>query len=74
MSEWRKISDHPRDGRWFLVIGGDYKRPAYAMSDDGRGTVMIYPVKEVHRQITDGELRSEEWPTHWMPLPEPPSE
>lgn len=73
MSEWQPIETAPKDGRSVLLlmegvaIEGRYDETATYNSPDDRW----YPVQvSSHGCGCCGS--SNEPPTHWMPLPEPP--
>lgn len=77
--EWQPIETAPKD-RSILVVGGTW-------SSDGGGSGMCdndYPLTQSviacwQRDgwcMGNGDAYNEEWwatPTHWMPLPPPPS-
>lgn len=65
MSEWQPIETAPKDGTMVLIwrklekgIGGDF--PAHAAVDEWRGNSWY-------------RTRPGQQPTHWMPLPSPPT-
>lgn len=78
---WQKIETAPKDGTRILVYGGTYY-------SDGGGSAMSYddyPLVEVR----EARWYRDDWclgfgngydvelwgkPTHWMPLPPPPSQ
>ena len=71
MSEWQPIETAPRDGRWFLVICDDIFLPVFgryeqALKDTGT-CLGIHFVIEAHGTQNTAS------PTHWMPLPAPPT-
>lgn len=67
MSEWQPIETSPRDGTWFL---------AYDLKHQWRDRASVAVVRRLHpatapmdkNGYTYGNL------THWMPLPDPPTE
>ena len=73
MSEWQPIETAPKDGTWVLACGG---------------ILDVYPAEDVPPMVAvrwqqnwwlvsavdAGQLLSYERPTHWMPLPAPPSQ
>lgn len=65
--EWQPIETAPRDGTRIFVYCPKLNEPketivAYSMEDT------IFPWRE-----DDGALLQRDQPTHWMPLPNPPS-
>lgn len=74
MSDWQEMCSFPKDGRWALVIGGLWSRPAYARCTDGKADIQIETIRAIHGEIEAGKVDSKGNPTHWMPLPEPPNE
>lgn len=65
-NEWRPISTAPKQ-QTVLVAGGDALYPVTASWDGGHGEDDCWWVDgqdDAHCEIG--------WPTHWMPLPEPP--
>ena len=63
MSEWQPIETAPQDGTQILVFGHD----TFAVAEFRNGE---------WRDMGDigwGGFYAEVMPTHWMPLPEPPS-
>lgn len=73
MSEWQPIETAPKDGRDILV---------WMPLGDGRGNPTVAVVDwyvangESHWRIAEGvfgPLALDFPPTHWMPLPEPPT-
>lgn len=75
MSEWMPIATAPRDGTPILVCGGKYGYEHFGSEFHNvtppRAFTAFYD--------TDGEFRATEdygyyfRPTHWQPLPEPPT-
>lgn len=67
--EWRPIETAPRDGRQIL-IAHTKTRPVLML-------VVDYDEDEEHPDhvwhTLDGPAYHRNFPTHWMPLPEPPS-
>lgn len=64
--KWMPIETAPKDGTRVITNGGDgYKHPVVIQSvfDDG-----WWP------DAWESDLDEPMNPTHWMPLPEPPSE
>ena len=63
MSEWRTIDSAPRDGRWILVWVKGAVIPGAAFYDTH------------HKEWIDSFWQAYFGPiTHWMPLPEPPTD
>jgi hypothetical protein len=64
MSEWQPIETAPKDGTEILAWDGSVRTTA----------VWWVPGKQ-WSLVSPGEYAedSEVWPTHWMPLPEPPN-
>ena len=73
MSQWQPIETVPRDGRQVLFWtpnGGIHIAPAVPQPDRGH-------LRRLNRDvyIETGEWPNAGWnPTHWMPLPAPPTE
>lgn len=61
MAEWRTIDSAPRDGTPVLVWGGRHSPKPVIVESDGEWW-----------NTAGRGLRAT--PTHWMPLPDPPSE
>lgn len=64
MSEWKTIDSAPKDGSEFLVFDMMHHRKRVVVA---------------HRSLLTGEVLSTPGrytlnPTHWMPLPAPPSQ
>jgi len=72
MSDWRPIETAPRDGARVLVWSGAYRGTAFiARLDDDRYAKRPRPFWEFEGQDTTTARAHQ--PTHWMPLPAPPS-
>lgn len=72
MSEWKPIESAPKDGRKILLWFSDtWRRPGHA-----RFGHWLPDVKTKERFVQGGWVcglnRWHNFPTHWMPLPEPP--
>ncbi len=66
MGEWQDIASAPRDGTTFIAFQGeDIYRCAWMIEEPDEG-----PGQEGWFDIVN---MSFEGPTHWMPLPAPPS-
>ncbi len=68
---WQPIETVPRDGRKILVLGGffDTDDQCYGMENNEETG---YPVNAYkYGFVIDGGYIAN--PTHWMPLPEPPT-
>ena len=71
--EWRDISNAPKDGKRIILFGTVL---SYTCSRDSRGKPLGPP------GVVGGYWDTDRWqsglyeivPTHWMPLPEPPTE
>lgn len=63
MTSWQPIETAPKDGTFILGW-----HPALSWPH-GRQDVVAWD--ETHLHWTDGCFEVS-WPTHWMPLPEPP--
>ena len=64
MSEWQPIATAPKDGSWIMVYWKTMRISMFPMIvfwDEG-----WEPANDFLKDY--GEV----WPTHWMPLPEPP--
>lgn len=75
MSEWRTIESAPRDGTPVMVypdrrVGGH----GFTVAKYGSGHFGGMPgeVRHLTGWISEGFFMGPQ-PTHWMPLPEPPS-
>ena len=70
MAEWQDIASAPKDGTPILgaseVIDGLWVQTTVRWESGGDG---YWGLLVVGTYAEDGEW----WPTHWMPLPEPPS-
>jgi hypothetical protein len=70
MAEWQDIASAPKDGAPILAAGevrdGSWVQTTVRWENDGEG---YWNLIVVGAYAEDGEW----WPTHWMPLPEPPS-
>lgn len=80
-SEWRDISNAPRDGSWVLLFcdfhdGGKEMRVARWVADHRPATRREKPYGPFVWATQDGPPNlgtiAERVPTHWMPLPAPP--
>lgn len=68
MSEWQDISTAPKDGTWFLAATTDPHPAFVGMIEE---TMWIVRWDDGHWRIElDGQSAR---PTHWQPLPVPPS-
>jgi hypothetical protein len=66
MSEWRPIETAPKDGTMFIIFQAE---------EDGDHWFDLVSWSETENDwIDDGGTLSCDGPTHWMPLPEPPSQ
>lgn len=66
--KWQSIETAPRDGRDILLTDGDNVQQASWWVNEW----MIHIGESSHSHVTWNFVC--EPPTHWMPLPEPPSE
>ena len=76
-SKWQPIATVPRDGTLILLSGGRSDQDKYV------GKWMHFPIVTarwwdkwiVALADADGDIVAAEYeaPTHWMPLPEPPT-
>jgi|HubBroStandDraft_6_1064221.scaffolds.fasta_scaffold04948_4 hypothetical protein len=66
-SRWRAVSEAPRDGTWVQLYSAKWPISCYPLVgwSDGPGEEWQFPA---HPQWS-AEMP---WPTHWMPLSEPP--
>lgn len=71
MTQWQPIASAPKDGSWFL---------GYRPDLEAHQTIEVWhwdpdadtdDVPGFWVNVTDSNL--DEYPTHWAPLPEPPS-
>jgi hypothetical protein len=82
MSEWKPIETAPKDGRDILlsnneerhyedrwVVAGSYEKRRYKNSRGGKLTKSGF-----YNQFLDNDDDGPIYPTHWMPLPEPPKQ
>lgn len=74
---WQDISTAPKDGTVVLVYG--FSESDYVDLEDGepgitRSTYPAYVSIQKHIWWLAGELYQIRLPTHWMPLPAPPTE
>lgn len=72
---WRPVETAPKDGRVLLLYGVQLKRRIFGsgywfqgVPGDGEGWI----AQAFHTQPSD-DMRGSFTPTHWMPLPSPPS-
>lgn len=66
-SGWLPISKAPKDGNWVLTLSWPYSTIPTALHWDG-------PLSRWWDDAPELEGVNIEWqPTHWMPLPAPPS-
>lgn len=72
MSEWQDIETAPKDGRWIVVFCPNYSedqvRPASFQRDVGLDQDIWDFSGETYEYVN-----SEDAPTHWQPLPPPPT-
>ncbi len=73
---WQPIETAPRDGRRVLVYGVQFRRRCFGVGyyfkgvpGDGEGWI----AQMFYTEPTDDARGSME-PSHWMPLPPPPTE
>jgi hypothetical protein len=72
MSEWQTIDSAPKDGRDILIIRfGREAIPTFNVVwwDDSGRWGKKYPWRFVESRVGGYNI---DFPTHWMPLPEPP--
>lgn len=74
MSEWQDIESAPRDGTWFLGhFPGQKIRaiPCHRCADlrEGHAGEYFFGMYGIGALYGDNFML---WPTHWMPLPDPP--
>lgn len=75
MSGWQPIDTVPLDGTWVLLTGGNSSRHQYGDQPNNPGMAICrWPIWEAGgwRDQWD-DYYGPENPTHWMPLPDPPS-
>jgi hypothetical protein len=67
MADWQPIETAPKDGQCILAIGGGvYDILSWEnCCDDGEDDKLGW---------ADHKYTIQTWPTHWMPLPDPPGE
>lgn len=67
---WRTIDTAPKDGQMLLVA-------RFADGESVEFRVVFYDEDDSGPEfpwtIADGACHRRDWPTHWMPLPEPPA-
>ena len=66
MAEWQPIETAPKDGTWIVICDGRHAGCFLAAYWDGDEEA---PYKWF---TVDGSYHAD-FPTHWMPLPEPPA-
>lgn len=72
MSEWQPIETAPKDGTRFLATGGGLGSDIdFASYND---LVGCWDTTNFTLDDTDHEPEGYSRPTHWMPLPSPPSQ
>ncbi len=69
MSGWQPIETAPRDGTEILIATGSYRGGVVVVSWYGTAHG-----QDVHNCFADWDGDSYLDATHWMPLPDPPSE
>jgi hypothetical protein len=74
VGEWREIESAPKDGTEVLVCGGTYDACGHTDLPLSRPVIAFWDSTHWHGPE---ENAHDEWrhcePTHWMPLPEPPT-
>jgi hypothetical protein len=68
--EWQPIETAPKDGTWFL--GFRVSPFAECQIQVWHWMKDILPEFQGWQNANDTCDFEEDWPTHWMPLPEPP--
>ena len=75
MSNWQPISTAPKDGTRLMLYGCEFRRHWYGtgyyfkgVPGDGEGWIAHSFLTQPHND-SSGTFQ----PSHWMPLPEPPS-
>lgn len=68
MMEWQPIETAPKDGTEIIVYTATKRITTAWFCEETK----LWPHDEVYSE--DGEPCNVGWPTHWMPLPEPPKE
>ena len=68
LMDWQPIETAPKDGRWVLVCGGNWRVIMAWYALNPRIDRAYWKVSD---EWDDYELADDQ-PTHWMPLPEPP--
>ena len=74
MMEWQHIESAPRDGTWIIAWDGKSVQPvcwAEGYPDEYNG--WAYGSAYWGGTLYEGVNEVSEHPTHWMPLPPPPT-
>jgi len=79
---WQPIETAPKDGSWILVFGDRYDRESLPPIGAARWEVRTFQswqqVSDTRKELvtedaSDWDCESGIAPTHWQPLPEPPT-
>lgn len=77
-NKWQAIDTAPKDGSTVLISDATHVNEAHYESDVGERLVSEYPTpywEPYDHSYWDIHAHNYDWfdPTHWMPLPAPPS-
>lgn len=77
MMDWKNIATAPKDGTRILITNGEYVVIAcfgsWTDADEDWTKVDCWSIYNCEDPFYSS-LRPENWPTHWMELPEPVDE
>lgn len=82
VEKWKLFDTHPKDGSYFLITDGEGCCTARWIADIQKEHKYIKTVKagDIYKtvEVDHGYLEYDscaclEWPTHWQPLPQPPT-
>lgn len=73
--KWQPIETAPKDGTTILLASGKYVLTGYWETDPGWAWKFDGPCWGICEVEDDyySVYKFPDWPTHWMPLPEPPN-
>lgn len=73
MSEWQPIETAPRDGTDVLIVDISATKPTASIAHFWSDDCWICCHAESYSEAIYGEIEVMGDPSHWMPLPTPPS-